>query len=165
VESLSLKWIRVLLAGHPGFPTRRGAGLTIVVDRDVKDLGESARILASISVGPYSSTAAPDPRGAIAPGSGKASIADHSWSINASRSPTLLRFSTPGSAFHNASSRFPVSGAACNSSFDTTAISPSFAVAGASQHSVIPSLPMNVNAHEWVLLIAPAELLSRQIQW
>jgi len=23
----------------------------------------------------------------------------------------------------------------------------------------------DVNAHEWVLLIAPAELLSRQIQW
>src|SRR5262245_13308357 len=89
-------------------------------------------------------------------GSGKASIADHSWSINTCRSPTLLRFSTPGSAFHNAKSRLPVSGAACNSSFEATAISPSFTVAGASRHSVIPSLPMMYVRMGGGLLIDPA---------
>jgi len=36
----------------------------------------------------------------------------------------------------------PLSGAACNSAFDATAISPSLTVAGASRHSVIPSSPM-----------------------
>src|SRR6516164_4123786 len=75
-------------------------------------------------------------------GSGKASIADQSWSISASRSPTFRRFSTPGRAFHNANSRLPLSRAACNSSFDATAVSPSLTAAGASRHSVIPSLPM-----------------------
>ena len=75
-------------------------------------------------------------------GSGKASIAGHSRSIRAPRSPTVLRLSTPGRAFHSASSRLPLSGAACNSAFDATAISPSLTVAGASRHSVIPSLPM-----------------------
>src|SRR6266404_3756763 len=35
-----------------------------------------------------------------------------------------------------------MSGAACNSSFDATAISPSLTVAGALRHSVIPSLPI-----------------------
>src|SRR6516164_11546370 len=44
--------------------------------------------------------------------------------------------------FHSASSRLPPSGAACNSSFDATAISPSLKVAGASRHSAIPSLQM-----------------------
>src|SRR6202022_4580752 len=45
----------------------------------------------------------------------------HSCSINASRSPTFLRFSTPGRAFHSASSRLPLSRAACNSSLEATA--------------------------------------------
>ena len=56
--------------------------------------------------------------------------------------PPLLEFSTSGRASHNASSRLPLSGAACNSPFEATAISPSFSVAGASPYSVIPSLPM-----------------------
>ena len=47
-----------------------------------------------------------------------------------------------GRAFHNVSSRLPLSGAACNSSFDVTAISPSVIVANGSRHSVIPSLPI-----------------------
>ena len=38
--------------------------------------------------------------------------------------------------------RLALSGAACSSSFDATAISPSLTVAGALRHSVIPSLPM-----------------------
>ena len=46
---------------YPVFRRVWAAGLTIVVGRDVKDLGEIAPTLASISVGPYSSTAAPDP--------------------------------------------------------------------------------------------------------
>jgi len=41
-----------------------------------------------------------------------------------------------------ASSRLPLSDAVCNSSFDATAISPSFTGAGAPRHSVIPLLPM-----------------------
>ena len=56
--------------------------------------------------------------------------------------PTFLRFSTPGRAFHSASSRLPLSGAACNSAFDATTISPSLTTAGGSPHSVIPSLPI-----------------------
>src|SRR5215472_9966783 len=62
------------------------------------------------------------PRGS---GSGSLSIADHSCSISAARSPTLRLLSTPGSAFHNARSRLPLSGAASSSSFDETTISPS----------------------------------------
>src|SRR6202022_1558003 len=62
-------------------------------------------------------------------GSGKASIANHSSSISASRSPTFFRFSTPGKAFHSASNRLALSGAACSSSFDATAISPLLTVA------------------------------------
>ena len=37
--------------------------------------------------------------------------------------------------------RLALSGAACSSSFEATAISPSLTVAGALRHSVIPSLP------------------------
>jgi hypothetical protein len=58
------------------------------------------------------------------------------------RSPTLFRFSTPGRAFHSASNRLALSGAACSSSFDATEILPSLTVVGALRHSVIPSLPM-----------------------
>src|SRR5436190_1657186 len=36
----------------------------------------------------------------------------------------------------------PLGGAACSSSFDPTAISPSLTVAGALRHTMIPSLPM-----------------------
>src|SRR6202035_5244609 len=75
-------------------------------------------------------------------GSGKASIADHSSSISASRSPTFFRFSTPGRAFHSASKRLALSGAARSSSFDATALSPSLTAAGAVWHSVIPLFPM-----------------------
>jgi hypothetical protein len=45
-------------------------------------------------------------------------------------------------AFHSASSRLPLSGAACNSSFDATATSPSLTVAEAPRHNLIPSLQM-----------------------
>src|SRR5215469_4186649 len=75
-------------------------------------------------------------------GSGSLSIADHTCSISAARSPTLRLFSTPGSAFHNARSRLPLSGAASSSSFDETTISPSLTAAGVSRHSAMPSLPM-----------------------
>src|SRR5215469_7761480 len=75
-------------------------------------------------------------------GSGSLSIADHSCSISAARSPTLRLFSTPGSAFHNARSRLPLSGAASSSSFDETTISPSLTAAGASRHIAMLSLPM-----------------------
>jgi hypothetical protein len=43
---------------------------------------------------------------------------------------------------HSASSRLPLSRAACNSSFEATAISPSLSAVGGSRHSVIPLLPM-----------------------
>src|SRR5499427_5725062 len=62
-------------------------------------------------------------------GSGRLSMADHSCSINATRLPTFRLLSTPGSAFHNAKSRLPLSGAVCSSSFDVTTISPSLTVA------------------------------------
>src|SRR5215471_13171358 len=58
------------------------------------------------------------------------------------RSPTFRLLSTPGSAFHNASSRLPLSGAACSSSFDVTTISPSLTLAGVLRQSTMPSLPM-----------------------
>jgi alpha-D-ribose 1-methylphosphonate 5-triphosphate synthase subunit PhnL len=67
---------------------------------------------------------------------------DMAREIRILRSPTFFRFSTLGRAFHNANSRLPLSGAACSSSFEVTAISPSVTVAGASRDSVIPSLPM-----------------------
>ena len=54
----------------------------------------------------------------------------------------LPAFLIPGTAFHNPKSRLPLKGAACDSSCEATAISPSLAVAGASRHSVIPSLPI-----------------------
>jgi hypothetical protein len=41
-----------------------------------------------------------------------------------------------------ASSRLPLSGATFSSAFEATANSPSFTVAGASRHSMIPSLPI-----------------------
>ena len=47
-----------------------------------------------------------------------------------------------GRAFHSATNRLALSGAARSSSFDATTISPSLTVAGAVRHSVIPSLPM-----------------------
>src|SRR5215472_4366546 len=89
------------------------------------------------------------PRGS---GSGSPSMADHSCSISAARSPTLRLLSTPGSAFHNAKSRLPLSGAACSSSFDATTISPPLTAAGlAAQRDTITA--DNVNAHGWVLLL------------
>src|ERR1700738_1073201 len=86
-------------------------------------------------------------------GSGNISIADHNCSISASRSATFLRFSTPGRAFHSASSRLPLSRAACNSALEATAISPSLTAAGGSRHRGVPSLPMmemRMGGFSWV---------------
>ena len=55
--------------------------------------------------------------------------------ITLCREAPRLRFSTPGSAFHSASNRLALSGAACSSSFDATAISPLLTVAGAVRHA------------------------------
>ena len=54
----------------------------------------------------------------------------------------LLSLFDTGQSVPQASNRLALSGAACNSSFEATAISPSLSVAGALRHSVIPSLPM-----------------------
>jgi hypothetical protein len=51
------------------------------------------------------------------------------------RRRTNVCFSTPGSAFHSASRRLPLSRAACNSSLEATATSPLFTVAASTRSS------------------------------
>src|SRR5262249_7711551 len=88
-------------------------------------------------------------------GSGSLSIAAHSCSISASRSPTFRLLSTPGSAFHNARSRFAVERGGLQFLLrrdDNLAVTDCGRRLAAQCDAVIAD---DIGAHGWVLLVDP----------